>query len=315
MTLKKNLNYQITKAAQSKEMAAATTTATPGQLPEGFVDLKEVDPTILHSLRYINEENFTGVPVPGYNTSRVIVTNVLAQKLKTIQEGFLAQGYSLVVYDSYRPQKAIEHFWQWSQRPNDLLTADKYYPSFKDIKPVLFEQSYIARKSNHNRGSTLDVTLIKLPTTSTDDDGAKKFAPTSEAPLQKEKVFELQMRDLHSTVEAREATAAANGNDNTDSAEGQQEAMEGSQQQRRLLPYLEDGTLDMGTSVDLLDEASCPDAPLSLVPEPYHSRRQLLRRAFEAQGFTVSEREWWHYWLNNGEEPFPPGTLPFDFDI
>jgi len=84
----------------------------PESLLKGFVYLHDIDPTIQVSLRYAGEHNFVGVPVDGYNSEKVIITEPIAKKLKQIQAELKQDGYSLVVYDAYRPQMAVDHFFR-----------------------------------------------------------------------------------------------------------------------------------------------------------------------------------------------------------
>lgn len=239
-------------------------------LPEAFCRLNDVDDTIVACLRYLGCENFTGRPVPGYKDNVVIVTRECAARLRSVQAALREQGLCLVVYDAYRPHKAVMAFVDWSKDYAELSMAEKYYPTFASRKPVLFEKSYISATSNHCRGSTVDVTVVEWERRNS---------------VRWDRTIELQHRRLGDVD----------------------------------VPYLDDGTVDMGSSFDLLDEASHPDAPLEVIPQPYRSRRDLLRRLMEAHGFVVSDREWWHYWLRD-HEPFPrppDGSVPavFDFDV
>lgn len=135
-------------------------------LPEGFVFLKEQIPDLEVSLRYATTDNFTGRVVNGYHPQqKVIGTAALAQALKKAQSKLKAKGLGLKIFDAYRPQRAVDAFFEWSQRPEDTLTKANYYPHLP--KDRLFEMGYIAMKSGHSRGSTVDLTLVYL-------DGNKK---------------------------------------------------------------------------------------------------------------------------------------------
>jgi zinc D-Ala-D-Ala dipeptidase len=146
-------------------LLAAVTTAPAAradvEAPDGFVDLKWVDSTILHDIRYRGHHNFIGRPIVGYREPLCILTRPAAQALGRAQSSLLARGYTLKVYDCYRPQRAVDDFARWAARRGDQRMKQEFYPRVD--KGVLFDQGYIARRSGHSRGSTLDLTLVKLP--------------------------------------------------------------------------------------------------------------------------------------------------------
>lgn len=144
--------------------ACASPTPTPEVSltgpPSGFVRLSETSPDIVQEIRYHGEHNFLGRPVVGYEAPECWVTQPTAQALARVQKTVLDQGYSLKVYDCYRPQRAVDDFVAWAQDPSDDTTRAEFYPRLE--KDVLFPQGYIAEKSGHSRGSTVDVTLIPI---------------------------------------------------------------------------------------------------------------------------------------------------------
>jgi D-alanyl-D-alanine dipeptidase len=109
-------------------------------------------------MRYATGNNFMGQPIPGYRSSRCILTRDAAVKLKEAQTAILKQGYSLKVYDCYRPQKAVNAFYNWSKQPTDIGMKSLFYP--REQKNTLFDKGYIAQYSGHTRGSTVDITLV-----------------------------------------------------------------------------------------------------------------------------------------------------------
>jgi D-alanyl-D-alanine dipeptidase len=129
-------------------------------LPKGFVYLHDVAPDIIQDMRYITANNFIGNPIPGYKKGVCIVTRPVAEQLKKAQMAIKSKGYSLKVYDCYRPQKAVNYFYKWSQDPKDQRQKAAFYP--RELKKELFNRGYIAHSSGHTRGSTLDLTLVKL---------------------------------------------------------------------------------------------------------------------------------------------------------
>jgi len=136
--------------------AAADTTAPPD-----FVALADIDPGIVQEIRYYTPHNFTGDPVDGYRAPMCILTRPAAEALSRAQQDFLERGYTLKVYDCYRPQRAVDTFVTWAQNLADQRMKAEFYPRVD--KSVLFADGYIAERSGHSRGSTLDVTLVALP--------------------------------------------------------------------------------------------------------------------------------------------------------
>ncbi|RSS54676.1 M15 family metallopeptidase [Streptomyces sp. WAC06614] len=146
---------------------ASTATATAGpprpepKAPREFVALSSVDPTILQDMRYVTPHNFVGEPIDGYRQPVCILTRPAAQALHRAQLSLLRQGYSLKVYDCYRPQRAVDHFVRWAKDLDDERKKAEFYPRVD--KSRLFEDGYIAEKSGHSRGSTMDLTIVRLP--------------------------------------------------------------------------------------------------------------------------------------------------------
>jgi len=131
-------------------------------LEDGFVYLNETDDSIIVDLKYYSIENFTGQFVEGYLSNTAILTKESALALSNAQDDFNKLGYSLILYDAYRPQRSVDFFVQWSKNPYDTINKRIYYPDIK--KSELFELGYIASKSGHSRGSTVDVSLIEIST-------------------------------------------------------------------------------------------------------------------------------------------------------
>lgn len=130
-------------------------------MPADFVVVHEVVPSILQDMRYATAHNFTGAPVDGYLTPTCILTRPAAEALARAQQDFTERGYSLKVYDCYRPQRAVDQFVTWAADLTDQRMKPEFYPRVD--KSMLFEDGYIAERSGHSRGSTLDVTLVPLP--------------------------------------------------------------------------------------------------------------------------------------------------------
>ncbi len=132
------------------------------KLQEGFVYLKDIDATIQVELRYFSNNNFIGKPIEGYKSNRLIITLKTAKALQKIQEILIKKDLSLKIFDAYRPQQAVNHFVKWAKVLEDTLMKKEYYP--KVPKTELFKRGYIASKSGHTRGSTVDLTIVNLKT-------------------------------------------------------------------------------------------------------------------------------------------------------
>ncbi|PSJ25613.1 D-alanyl-D-alanine dipeptidase [Streptosporangium nondiastaticum] len=141
--------------------AAAADAPHEPRPPRGFVALADVDPTILQEMRYVTVHNFTGHRVDGYRRPLCVLTREAAEALHRAQRSLLRRGYSLKVYDCYRPQRAVNDFVEWAKDLADTLMKAEFYPRVD--KTRLFADGYIAEKSGHSRGSTMDLTLVKLP--------------------------------------------------------------------------------------------------------------------------------------------------------
>ena len=135
---------------------------TSSDLVDGFVYLKDIDDSIVVDLKYYSKSNFTGQFVEGYHSNTAILTKESAVALSNAQDDLNKLGYSLILYDAYRPQTAVDFFVRWSKKRNDTIYKGVYYPNIK--KSELFELGYIAYKSGHSRGSTVDVSLIEIST-------------------------------------------------------------------------------------------------------------------------------------------------------
>lgn len=132
---------------------------TPGP-PAGFTRLSDVAADIVQEIRYHGEHNFVGRPVTGYDVPECWLTVEAARALAKVQAQVKTNGYSLKVYDCYRPQRAVTDFVEWAKNPNDDVTRGEFYPRL--AKDQLFPLGLIAAKSGHSRGSTVDVTLVPL---------------------------------------------------------------------------------------------------------------------------------------------------------
>ncbi len=213
------------------------------RLSHDFVYLSDIDSSILQSVKYAAQENFVGEKIRGYNSSKIILKRKAAQQLKKVQDYFKEYGYTLVVYDAFRPQRAVQHFIDWSKN-KDISTKPYYYPSLS--KEKLFIDGYISARSDHCKGYTTDLTIMKLGSS-----------------LQKISISEKVLKTGEKIL------------------------------------FLDDGTIDMGTSFDFLHESSHHDS--DSIKESAQKNRKTLKDAMLNFGFSAIQNEWWHYTLKNAD--------------
>ena len=142
-------------------LAAPAAAAEPTAPPGAFVSLHDVDPSIVIEMRYFTSHDFMGRRVPGYRENVCLLTRPAAEALKQVQAAVRAKGYTLKVYDCYRPQRSVDAFVAWAKDLADRKMKAEFYPRVR--KQVLFKEGYIATQSGHSRGSTMDLTLVKQP--------------------------------------------------------------------------------------------------------------------------------------------------------
>lgn len=131
-------------------------------MEKGFVFLDEILHGVRWDAKYATWDNFTGRPVEGYEVNRIAGTRELAAALLEAKELAAARGCGLLLWDGYRPQRAVNCFLKWSERPEDGLTKDRYYPNIN--RSAMISKGYVAAKSSHSRGSAVDLTLYDLNT-------------------------------------------------------------------------------------------------------------------------------------------------------
>ena len=134
----------------------------PEEDASGFVLLSEVVPDVILEMRYYSTYNFVGERIDGYEQPVALLTVQAAEALKGVSDEVAAMGYRLKVFDAYRPQTAVTQFMRWAQEADDTRMQAYFYPEME--KSALFSQGYIAERSGHSRGSTVDLTLFELRT-------------------------------------------------------------------------------------------------------------------------------------------------------
>lgn len=225
------------------------------ELQEGFVYINDVNPKIIINLRYFGDINFVGSKIDGYYKNVGILSKPAADALSNAADMLDADGYSIVIYDAYRPQKAVDNFVRWanSSKYNQLMKL-LFFPFVNHNET--FDLGYIARRSGHSRGSTVDLTIINKNQTLTD------------------------ISYISRTL-----------------------------QDGRIITFLNDNTIDMGSSFDLFDLASWSAS--NLVTQSAQQNRNYLINIMKKSGFNNYEQEWWHFTLQN--EPYP--NTYFNFNV
>ena len=132
--------------------------ARSGELPAGFVYLADVTKEIKQDMRYAGAHNFIGRRVDGYDAAECILTRQAAQGLVRVQAELAPRGYSLIVWDCYRPARAVRDFANWSRLPNEARMKMEFFPNTD--KANFFQQGYLATRSAHSRGSTVDLGIV-----------------------------------------------------------------------------------------------------------------------------------------------------------
>jgi D-alanyl-D-alanine dipeptidase len=229
-------------------------------LPRGFVYLRDIDPTIVQDIRYAGSHNFVGRPIKGYLAAECILSASAAAALAKIQKMLAGKKLSLIVWDCYRPMRAVDDFLRWSRDPAVARGATaplargataphadmkaEFYP--RNDKKNLFALGYLAPRSAHSRGSTVDLGLVP-------SGSAAAPPPDPSQPLK--------------------ACTSPKGE------------------------RFEDGTIDLGTGYDCLDALGRTSNALAGATALHH--RQMLKSAMREAGFRPYFREWWHFQLND----------------
>ena len=234
--------------------SADTLESTRPVLPDGFVRLSEVAPGIAQEMRYTTAYNFVGEPIDGYLAPECILTEQTAEALVLVAEDLEAEGLGLKVYDCYRPQRAVNHFARWA-RGSDSAMKRAFYPD--ENRRRLFQRGYIASRSGHSRGSTVDLTLVPLPARQS----VLTSFPTPE--------------DGRPLPRCDRPRTGPTGPD-----------IEGGGR-------LHEGDLDMGTAYDCLDTSAATRS--REVSAEVRQNRQRLVDAMSERGFRNYSKEWWHF--------------------
>lgn len=121
------------------------------------MDVKRAVPNVIVDIRYAGKDNFVGEPIAGYEKNLCLLLPETSKAIAGIANELSQRGLALVFHDCYRPKRAVDDFLAWAKDPQDQRRKEEHYP--RVAKENLFREGYIARRSGHSRGSTVDVTL------------------------------------------------------------------------------------------------------------------------------------------------------------
>lgn len=154
-------NARTGKTAAPHASEAATHSKTATARPADFVNVADVVPDVVIEARYAGYFNFVGHPIAGYEAPMCLLTRKAAEALARVQATLKTVSLGLKLYDCYRPTRAVAEFVRWAKDLQDIQMKPEFYPELD--KSQLFPKGYIAEKSSHSRGSTVDLTLVVLP--------------------------------------------------------------------------------------------------------------------------------------------------------
>jgi zinc D-Ala-D-Ala dipeptidase len=137
---------------------AALCSTSSAQVPGGFVYLSDVAPTVRQDIRYAGAHNFVGRRIDGYAANECILSERAARALARVQGELAARVMSLIVWDCYRPKRAVADFLRWSRMPGDTAMKPEFYP--RTDKAALFALGYLSSRSAHARGSAVDLGIV-----------------------------------------------------------------------------------------------------------------------------------------------------------
>jgi zinc D-Ala-D-Ala dipeptidase len=147
------------QAAFALFIALAVSSAHAQTMPAAFVDAATMVDGLVVEMRYFGTDNFVGARIDGYEAPRCLLARPAALALASVQRELTERGLGLKVFDCYRPVRAVAHFVRWARDVADVARKADYYPDVD--KRDLFRLGYIAGRSGHSRGATVDLTLVR----------------------------------------------------------------------------------------------------------------------------------------------------------
>ncbi len=170
-------------------MALTESVKAEPKMPADFVRLRDVAPLAAEDMRYAGPHNFTGAAVDGYQAPVCWLRKDAAAALAKAGQELDTMGWRLVVYDCYRPTRAVAAFLDWAKLPDDPASKAEFYP--RENKQDLFKRGYLAERSQHSTGTTVDAGALEK------DGGALDFGT------------DYDFLDVRSATESAEVSAAA----------------------------------------------------------------------------------------------------------
>ncbi len=148
------------KPAATAAAAAPLPVVSPAQdaAAAGLVDIHLQAPDLRTDIRYAGSRNFVGKPIDGYDAPKCLLLRPVAEALARVEHALRQRQQRLLVYDCYRPVRAVAHFMRWAADPRALSGKAEFFPTIDKSAVV---PQYIAERSGHSRGATLDVTLLQ----------------------------------------------------------------------------------------------------------------------------------------------------------
>ncbi len=126
-------------------------------VPAGFAYLQDIDASIVEDIRYATDNNFVGRSLVGYGSPDCILVEQAAKALASLQSELVKIGLTLVVFDCYRPARAVREMVDYVTA-NDNLDPN-YFPNL--MAHQLIPEGYIALRSGHSAGGTVDLTIAR----------------------------------------------------------------------------------------------------------------------------------------------------------
>lgn len=152
------LIYALITISLNPEINRVDRNIRDSNIHSDFVEILSSPPNVYIDVRYATSNNFVGNPLIGYKAEKIFLTSATADSLEKAIQLLDRLGYGIIIYDGYRPQKTVNMFVSWSQQLNDTIKKQAFYPNI--AKNKLFKEGYIASKSGHSRGSTIDLGLV-----------------------------------------------------------------------------------------------------------------------------------------------------------